>query len=86
MGEVPEEILYDRKKTVCLGAMSEARSIGIRCFPILRCTSVLRRVYTGRTGRRPGARWSWALNYTRRNSVCVDCKEGRRRSVRHTTQ
>ncbi len=60
MGGVPEEILYDRMKTVWLGTTSAARSSGIRCFWTSRATGASRRGCAGRIGRRRKGKWNRA--------------------------
>ena len=69
---VPEEILYDRMKTVWVELASEARSSGIRCFWILLATGVLRHGSAGRIEHRPKAKWSRASSMSGATSS-ADC-------------
>jgi len=55
LGGVPEEILYDRMKTVWL---ETARLSGTRCFWTSRATGDSHRGCAGLIGRRPKAKWS----------------------------
>ena len=58
LGGVPEEILYDRMKTVWVEIESAARWCGIQCFWTSRATGASRHGCAGRIGRRPKARWN----------------------------
>ena len=58
LGGVPEEILYDRMKTVWVEIESAARWCGIQCFWTSRATGASRHGCAGRMGRRPKARWN----------------------------
>jgi transposase len=60
LGGVPEEIMYDRMKTVWVGWMTAARWCGTRCFWTSRVTGDSRRGCAGRIELRPKATWNRA--------------------------
>jgi transposase len=58
MGGAPEEMLYDRMKTVWLGSDERGEIVWHSVLWILRGTGDARRGCTGRIERRPRGRWS----------------------------